>query len=239
MTIIDINFDVYSDTPKGRDPDSYSPTLRSYHKILWSKDLPNGVRFDLDDNTPRLLHHKSELGEFLLSSDSIGHTYSRVKGMSHIVNQIPSEEINSFFSTCSTIGAYIIFPAKKVDNQMTINGSRGLNRSIKDRFDLTLECIRRFYINESSPLSDTFQRYSSFFSLFQEFKEYKDFFLLQDLVEENDLSIKFFLPFDSFDHPPLPNNVEEYQSYKKHLMDFVRARNQRILNSTQNQKSLE
>ena len=239
MTIIDINFDVYSDTPKGRDPDSYSPTLRSYHKILWSKDLPNGVRFNLDDNTPRLLHHKSELGEFLLSSDSIGHTYSRVKSMSHIINQIPSEEINSFFSTCSTIGAYIIFPAKKVDNQMTINGSRGLNRSIKDRFDLTLECIRRFYINESSPLSDTFQRYSSFFSLFQEFKEYKDFFLLQDLVEENDLSIKFFLPFDSFDHPPLPNNVEEYQSYKKHLMDFVRARNQRILNSTQNQKSLE
>ena len=235
MTIIDINFDVYSDTPKGRDPDSYSPTLRSYHKILWSKDLPNGVRFDLDDNTPRLLHHKSELGEFLLSSDSIGHTYSRVKSMSHIINQIPSEEINSFFSTCSTIGAYIIFPAKKVDNQMTINGSRGLNRSIKDRFDLTLECIRRFYINESSPLSDTFQRYSSFFSLFQEFKEYKDFFLLQDLVEENDLSIKFFLPFDSFDHPPLPNNVEEYQSYKKQLMDFVRARNQRILNSTQNQ----
>ena len=235
MTIIDINFDVYSDTPKGRDPDSYSPTLRSYHKILWSKDLPNGVRFNLDDNTPRLLHHKSELGEFLLSSDSIGHTYSRVKSMSHIINQIPSEEINSFFSTCSTIGAYIIFPAKKVDNQMTINGSRGLNRSIKDRFDLTLECIRRFYINESSPLSDTFQRYSSFFSLFQEFKEYKDFFLLQDLVEENDLSIKFFLPFDSFDHPPLPNNVEEYQSYKKHLMDFVRARNQRILNSTQNQ----
>ena len=239
MTIIDINFDVYSDTPKGRDPDSYSPTLRSYHKILWSKDLPNGVRFDLDDNTPRLLHHKSELGEFLLSSDSIGHTYSRVKSMSHIINQIPSEEINSFFSTCSTIGAYIIFPAKKVDNQMTINGSRGLNQSIKDRFDLTLECIRRFYINESSPLSDTFQRYSSFFSLFQEFKEYKDFFLLQDLVEENDLTIKFFLPFDSFDHPPLPNNVEEYQSYKKHLMDFVRARNQRILNSTQNQKSLE
>ena len=115
---------------------------------------------------------------------------------------------------------------------MTINSSRGLNRSIKDRFDLTLECIRRFYINESSPLSDTFQRYSSFFSLFQDFRGYKDFFLLQDLVEGNDLSIKFFLPFDSFDQPPLPSNVEEYQSYKKHLIGFVRARNQRMLNST-------
>ena len=232
MTFVDINFDVYSDTPKGKDPDSYSATLRKYHQILWNKPLPNGLRFDLDDNTPRLLHHKSELGEFLLSSDSIGHTYSKVKSLSHIVDQIPSEEINSFFSICSTIGAYIIFPAKKIDNKMTINSSRGLNRSIKDRFDLTLECIRRFYINESSPLSDTFQRYSSFFSLFQDFRGYKDFFLLQDLVEGNDLSIKFFLPFDSFDQPPLPSNVEEYQSYKKHLIDFVRARNQRMLNST-------
>ena len=232
MAFVDINFDFYSDTPKGKDPDSYSATLRKYHQILWNKPLPNGLRFDLDDNTPRLLHHKSELGEFLLSSDSIGHTYSKVKSLSHIVAQIPSEEINSFFSICSTIGAYIIFPAKKIDNKMTINSSRGLNRSIKDRFDLTLECIRRFYINESSPLSDTFQRYSSFFSLFQDFRGYKDFFLLQDLVEGNDLSIKFFLPFDSFDQPPLPSNVEEYQSYKKHLIDFVRARNQRMLNST-------
>ena len=232
MTFVDINFDFYSDTPKGKDPDSYSATLRKYHQILWNKPLPNGLRFDLDDNTPKLLHHKSELGEFLLSSDSIGHTYSKVKSLSHIVDQIPSEEINSFFSICSTIGAYIIFPAKKIDNKMTINGSRGLNRSIKDRFDLTLECIRRFYINESSPLSDTFQRYSSFFSLFQDFRGYKDFFLLQDLVEGNDLSIKFFLPFDSFDQPPLPSNVEEYQSYKKHLIGFVRARNQRMLNST-------
>ena len=197
----------------------------------WSKDLPNGVRFDLDDSLPRLLHHKSGLGEFFLSSDAIGHTYSRTKSLSHIVNQIPSEEIDSFFATCSTIGAYIIFPAKQVDNKMTINGSRGLNRSIKDRFDLTLECIRRFYIKERSPLSDTFQRYSSFFSLFEDFKGYKDFFLLQDLVGEHDSSINFFLPFDSFDRPPLPNNLEEYQSYKQHLLDFVRARKQRILNS--------
>jgi len=95
VTFVDINFDVYSDTPKGKDPDSYSATLRKYHQILWNKPLPNGLRFDLDDNTPRLLHHKSELGEFLLSSDSIGHTYSKVKSLSHIVAQIPSEEINS------------------------------------------------------------------------------------------------------------------------------------------------
>ena len=229
MSIIDISFDVYSDTPKGKDPDTHSPTLRRYHKILWSKPLPDGKNFDLDDNTPKVLHHKSGLGEFVLSSDSIGHTYSRVKSMSHIVDQIPPKEINSFFSLASTIGGFILFPARRIDNKMTINGSRGLNPKIKDRFDLTLECIRRFYSKEDSPLSDTLKRYKCFFRLFQDFKGYVDFFLLQDLVEENYLAIKPFLPFNGFDCPPLPNNVEEYKSYKKNMMDFVRARNQRMM----------
>ena len=151
--------------------------------------------------------------------------------MSHIVDQIPPKEVNSFFSLASTIGGYILFPARRIDNKMTINGSRGLNPKIKDRFDLTLECIRRFYSKEDSPLSDTIKRYKGFFRLFQDFKGYVDFFLLQDLVKENYLAIKPFLPFNGFDYPPLPNNVEEYKSYKKHMMDFVRARNQRLLNS--------
>lgn len=71
---IDISFDVYSDTPESKDPDSFSSTLRNYHKVLWSKSLPNNKEFHLDMDTPKLLHHKSTLGEFFLSSDSIGHT---------------------------------------------------------------------------------------------------------------------------------------------------------------------
>ena len=75
---IDTSFNVYSDTPEGKDPDSYSPTLRNYHKILWSKKLPNGLFFKLDDTIPMRLHHKSEIGEFVLSSDSIAHTKALV-----------------------------------------------------------------------------------------------------------------------------------------------------------------
>ena len=41
--MIDITFDFRSDA-KGRDPDAYSPTLNAYHKILWSKELPNGEK---------------------------------------------------------------------------------------------------------------------------------------------------------------------------------------------------
>ena len=167
-----------------------------------------------------------------MSSDGIGQTYSRQKRMSDIVNQIPSDEIDTFRKSCRTIGGYIIFPSNKVDNKMTINGSRGINHKIKDRFDLTLECIRRHYFNEDNPLSDTLQRYNDFLSLFQNFQGYVDFFLLQDLVKDDYLSIKFYLPFVGFDNPALPDNIQDYRLYKENVTDFVSARNQRILKFT-------
>ena len=46
---IDITFNFYSDTPSGKDPDSFSPTLRAYHKALWSKELSDGQVFELSD----------------------------------------------------------------------------------------------------------------------------------------------------------------------------------------------
>ena len=226
--MIDITFNMFSDTPEGKDPDSYSPTLRSYHKRLWSKPLPNGIRFDLDDETKMLLHHKSELGEFFLSSDAVGHTYKNIQSMSHIINNIPSNEIDSFYALCSTIGAYIIYPSKRVDKKMTINGARGTNGKIKDRFDLTLECIRRYYIKEDSPLNETFERYKQFFNLFDSFEGYVDFFLLQDLVTSDYSSIKYLIPFESFENYPLPNDIEEYKQYKYNLSNFVSARSQRM-----------
>ena len=230
MNIIDISFDVFSDTPSGRDPDSYSPTLRRYHSLLWSKRLPNGKQFDLNLDKPRLLHHHSELGEFHLSSDAIGHTFRAFKKMSHIIEEIPKEVMSDFFRLCSTIGAYMIFPSKQVNKKMTINASRGVNHKIMDRFDLTLECIRLHYLNEKSPLSETLERYSSFFSLFVNFKGYVDFFLLQDLVDDKFLSVKFWHPFTNFDKPALPLTVDEYQAYRINVIEFIGSRNNRIKN---------
>ena len=103
--------------------------------------------------------------------------------MSHIIDEINQAEIDSFFSICSTIGAYIIFPAKRINNKMTINGARGVNHKIQDRFDLTLECIRRLYKNQQSPLTDVLERNVNFFKLFSNFEGYVNYFLLQDLVE--------------------------------------------------------
>ena len=229
MRDLDINFNFYSDTPLGKDPDSYSPTLRKYHQILWSKKVPNGHTFHLTIDQPKILHHKSVLGEFLLSSDSIGHTYSKTKSLQDIVKKIPEEEIQIFFGLCSTIGAYIVFPSNRINGKMTINGYRGFNQLIRDRFDLTLECIRLFYLQDNSPLTDVLDRYSGFFNLFADFKGYVDFFLLQDLVTGDYQSINYFLPFDRFQKNPLPKNLDAYLTYKENVTAFVNKRNQRML----------
>ena len=148
--------------------------------------------------------------------------------MSQIFSQLPPNYIESLFKSGSTIGSYIIFPSKRIDGKMTINGARGTSAKIKDRFDLTLECIRRHYASEESPLAETLQRYSAFFKLFEDFAGYIDFFLLQDLVSDDYSSIKFYLPFDNFERSALPQNVAEYLSYKKLVLDFVSGRNKRF-----------
>jgi hypothetical protein len=72
--LINTSFDFRKDTPgyPKTDPDAYSPTLRRYHKFLWSRPLPGGAHFDLDDTRrDAYLYHGSTLGEFFLASDSV------------------------------------------------------------------------------------------------------------------------------------------------------------------------
>ena len=149
--------------------------------------------------------------------------------MTDIINQLNDGEAEAFRSIGYTMGGMIIFPANKVDGKMTINGARGLNYLIKDRIDLTLECIRRHYANEISPLTDTLARYANFFALFVNFKGYIEFFLLQDLVTEDFSAIKFLMHFDDFKTPAVPKTLEEYLSYKDLTIKFINERNQRIL----------
>ena len=222
--IIDTNFNFYSDA-KGGDPDSTSPTLRKYHKILWSKTLPNGKTFNLCDYRSGL-YHKSELGEFFLGSDAITHSYKNHERKKWLTKQIPNE-VDELFDAGSTIGAYIIFPNNRIDGKPTINQARGVNSLIDDRFDLTLECIRLFYLGQKSPLYDTLLRYKNFFDLFDNFIDYIHFFLLEDLIDENE-KIKFYLPFNNFETPPKFSDTNDYLSYKKGVMDFIRSRNSAI-----------
>lgn len=222
---VDTHFDFRSDA-KGRDPDSASPTLRSYHQLLWSKPLPSGEPFDLVRVPGSYLTHSSQLGEFKLSSDTISNSLRGSKRRAGLIAQIPSVNLDAFQALGSTIGARILFPGNRVDKKPTINVARGFNAQIGDRFDLTLECIRLHYRGEPSPLAVSFDRYADFFALFGSFEGYVDFFLLGDLVQNG--QVKFFLPFDGEFGHPLPNTVDEYNEYMANTMGFVTARNRRI-----------
>lgn len=228
--IIDVHFDMTTDTPPGKDPDKYSPTLHQYHQYLWNKSLPDGSLFTLTDGRPKgYLDHRSILGDFELSSDAFSNTYIGAPKMDPIRSLVQSNDMRNFYSLCCTIGAYIVFPRKMIDRKQNINQARGCHPKIRDRTDLTLECIRRHYVGQNSPLSAVLERYSDFFALFQSFGGYVDFFLLNDLVDGDE--VRFLLPLKNFDRDGYPNDFAEYQALMHGTMAFVNGRNRRISES--------
>lgn len=228
MNVIDVSYDVRTDA-NGKDPDAYSPTLRRYHQLLWSKPLPGGAMFALDTVTPgTYLHHRSSLGEYFLASDSVMATFTLWVSLRQIVAQFPEEENEAFRAIGYTIGGMMVFPGNRVDGKQTINGARGFTRRISDRMDLTLECIRRHYLGGISPLSETLGRYRDFFALFEDFRGYVDFFLLQDMVSADYQRVRFFMPFDDFRSSAVPRDVDTYREYRRRSMECTAARNERI-----------
>lgn len=142
--------------------------------------------------------------------------------------QIPEADQEAFSRQGYTIGAMMVFPGNRINSKQTVNQRRGTHPLIADRFDLTLECIRRHYLRQASPLSDTLALYADFFDLFVDFRGYVDFFLLQDLVTNDYGAIRFLLPFADFTTPAVPATLAEYVLYRQDSLKFVAARNARI-----------
>ncbi len=226
---IDTSFDFRSDS-NGKDPDSNSPTLRAYHRFLWSKRLPVGESLELEIAGSTLVY-RFNMQTLKFGSDSISNSFMGTKKISHLIGKVPTSEFEDFRNKGSTIGGYLIFPSEREGGRMTINGARGFNNKISDRFDLTLECIRLHYQNLEHPLQAVFgtpiNRF--FFNLFVDFKGYVDFFLLQDLVDSSYERVNFFTELEEpFQTPPIPKTADEYRTYKHATVEFVRRRNLRI-----------
>jgi hypothetical protein len=228
---IDTTYDFRTDIARGRDPDACSPTLRRYHKLLWSKALPDGRDFTLSDASwAQYLHHRSDLGEFRMTSDTIAATYTlRLNpAVRRILASLPEEDHEAFRAKAYTIAGFLIFPANTPGRTgRTINQDRGCDPRISDRIDLTLECIRRHYLGDPSPLASTLSRYADFFALFGGFSDYVDFFLLNDLVNRDASAVRFFLPLN-FDASGLPADADAYRVYRERMLAFLDARSRRI-----------
>jgi len=147
VAVIDTTFDFRTDAA-GKDPDTYSPTLCRYHRLLWSKPLPSGVVFELvpTSRPPYYYSHTSKAGEFVLSSDAFIPAYTRYGVPKTILEQFSPGEHDHFNAIGYTIGGLILWPANAIDRKWTLNKARGCHRSsIGDRMDLTLASIRRHY----------------------------------------------------------------------------------------------
>lgn len=92
-----------------------------------------------------------------------------------------------------------------IDRKQTINGARGCNRKIVDRFDLTLECVRRHYLGQSSPLGPTCRGIESSSPCSRAFED-TSILLLNDSVIEDCAAVKLIMPFDDFNTPAVPMN---------------------------------
>ena len=134
-----------------------------------------------------------------------------------------SEYLENYLHKTYTIGGTIIFPK----HRGSINQARGCSSKIRDRWDLTLECISRYYRGESSPLDNVLRKDKSFFDLFIDFKGYVDFFFLQDCVDK-DYRVKLWLDTPLFEDNPMPTNVEDYCRWINSQLDFVEKRAKRI-----------
>lgn len=221
LSDIDILFDAQYDS-EGKDPDSASKTLRAYHQLLWSKPLPNGQIMQLDNKGSYLRWNGMCFGsDSIIASFMHGRFPLKEYVETHIPNYLDFRK--DYLHKTYTIGGSIIFPKF----QGSMNQARGCNARICDRWDLTLECIRRYYSGEQSPLDKALAKSSEFFNLFVSFKGYVDFFLLQDCIDDN-YNVKLWMDTSLFIDKPMPRNLEEYHLWIDSQLDFVSKRGQRI-----------
>ena len=210
----------------GSDPDSSSCTLQEYHRILWSKELPNGEKMDLRAGSGS---NYLTWDNFRFGSDSIITSF-RYLSYSYMIEQVKNRVgdykafYEDFIHRSYTIGGMIIFPK----HRNSMNQVRGTTKVIADRWDLTLECIRRYYEGIDSPLTDVIASDAAFYDLFVDFRGYVDYFLLQDCVTEDYAEVNIWEGNSSFTRNGLPDTIDGYITYIENEMRFLHNRNNRI-----------
>jgi hypothetical protein len=233
MDDFDVSFCFYDEKGYVRDADSESRILQRMHARLWSKDLPNGDRLEwTPDAKTRTLSTELAGGTTVwVSSDTIATTHSNYAGVRELHAGLDAEERDRIERAFYTIAGFMVFPV----HPQSLNQVRGRKWEIRDRFDLTLECIRRHYLAvDDNPLASVLTDDAGFFALFgggqEGFENYVQFFLLDDLWDGQ--SIRWFDGFEGsdwdFTTPALPDSASSYLRYLDVVGTFVTSRNARI-----------
>lgn len=222
-----------------RDPDSWHKDLRAFHRILWSRPLRTGDAWSFTPTRGSYLRctqrRDSAPQEWSIGSDNFATTHtSALPGMAAALPGYERQHLHEF---CS-IGGYIAFPngkfqtreTRSVSRKWTINQARGCDRSISDRFDLTLEAIRLYFTGvvarDKNPIGDVLDAYGWFFDFFgtgdEGFSAYVDYFFLGPMVSRGGVKPLYggTLNFDD----ALPRHESGYRQYIKAQATVVRER---------------
>jgi hypothetical protein len=255
MKGIDTKLDMGKDAPVCFPSEQHCKTLHEYHALLWNKPLPNGKIFNIEvcsaiykdehgkDKPPSYL---LKAGKFMLSSDVLSTGWNNEWGLSggdyrcleRARGELNDAEKKHLKEIIRTIGNYIIFP-KGSREKDGINQARGKHKSIRDRFDLTLECIRLWYNgirdDKKNPLASACEYSKDFLELFGTdscaFKKYVQFFLLDDIVNSEYNKVIPFHPSEEeidFRKPPLPSDIVGFCKLMNSVGCFILKRNKRI-----------
>ena len=194
------------------------------HCELWSRELPCGRRMELKDAGTYM-----EWDGRRFSSDSIAASFRYVRNRELLEEVAASMDdyrgfVMSFLHSTYTIGGMMIFPRRNGG----MNQTRGSMPCISDRWDLTLECIRRHYAGEENPLEECMCQDQWFYDLFVDFRGFVEFFLLQDCVTRDHREVRICGDWSGFDDDPMPKGVEEYLDWINGQLEFVRKRNELI-----------
>lgn len=226
---VNVDYNFFDDTPAGKDPDSHSPTLRRYHRLLWSKPLPDGRPFELHAGralSPYLVY-QADGTRIVLGSDTIATRHRRK--LHHLYVQMPDKANDAFVRRSYTLCGFMVFPV----SGRSLNQARGTHPRIQDRWDLTLDAIRRFYLGGTSPLASTLDRYTGFFELFGSFDGYVKHFLLDDFLDASG-GVRLLLP----ESPVLPSDLATYARYRQQNLNLFKARRLRILDEIRSRCAL-
>ena len=241
------------------DPDSRSRKLYEYHSHLYgNRALPNGKKFIFEIGQDGYSSFQLICGNSnkCFGSDTLVNSYCNSKEVRpNCIQKIKEDEfdndesefkkwVEEYIRKAYTIGNMIIFP-----KQPSINCERW--NCVRDRVDLTMECIHRHYLgNSGNPLDKNrvLQANADFFELFgageEGFRNYIDFFFLNPIVDDN-YKVKCLLPHkegqeflceNDFENP-LPKNKDEYKCWRKNTMKFIDARNNLINEFLQNKEN--
>ena len=217
------------------------------------KDMQDIINRISDENTGE---YKNLCDEYRNLYEEISKNFLDTENLRHNpdikVTDILKKFIWCYLQKANTIGGFVLFPR----HSSSINSMRGCNSKIRDRFDLTLECIRRAYQEnifdneEINPLLGISSEDKKFFRMFGSFENYAKFFCLNKSYDgkynwvTEDCSAVYDLMGENGDEP-LPKKgwpkeilpcdyknegekIAKWWAFYRNIMNRLDARNEQI-----------